>query len=187
MSLAQTALQVCLTHPELQSEIYCQLVKQASCRPPQKSSLMQVGVPGAEQPRARAAQEVGEVEGGTYSPSLAASRWPRGTKLSRCLLRAPPGRPHTDCVTAVLDGAWPSWPSWCPQEVEGCGSEGLLTALQLRTVRAVARRPSTHPALPSPPPVLAAPGSVRPPLPASAPLPLVRQAAAPAPCGSQVR
>ncbi|KAF4017584.1 hypothetical protein G4228_008788 [Cervus hanglu yarkandensis] len=41
VSLAQTALQVCLTHPELQSEIYCQLVKQASCRPPQKSSLMQ--------------------------------------------------------------------------------------------------------------------------------------------------
>lgn len=38
-----------------------------------------------------------------------------------------------------------------------------------------------------PPPVLAAPGSVCPPLPASAPLPLVRQAAAPAPCGSQVR
>ena len=77
VSLAQTALQVCLAHPELQSEIYCQLMKQASCRPPQKSSLMQVGVPGAEPPRARAAQEVGEVEGGdggTYSPSLAASR-----------------------------------------------------------------------------------------------------------------
>ncbi|XP_054987136.1 pleckstrin homology domain-containing family H member 1 [Sorex araneus] len=41
VSLAQTALQVCLAHPELQSEIYCQLMKQASCRPPQKYSLMQ--------------------------------------------------------------------------------------------------------------------------------------------------
>lgn len=43
VSLAQTALQVCLVHPELQSEIYCQLMKQISCRPPQKYSLMQVG------------------------------------------------------------------------------------------------------------------------------------------------
>nr|XP_036859221.1 pleckstrin homology domain-containing family H member 1 isoform X1 [Manis javanica] len=41
VSLAQTALQVCLAHPELQSEIYCQLMKQTSCRPPQKYSLMQ--------------------------------------------------------------------------------------------------------------------------------------------------
>uniref|UniRef100_A0A8C5XDE0 Pleckstrin homology, MyTH4 and FERM domain containing H1 n=1 Tax=Microcebus murinus TaxID=30608 RepID=A0A8C5XDE0_MICMU len=41
VSLAQTALQVCLVHPELQSEIYCQLMKQTSCRPPQKYSLMQ--------------------------------------------------------------------------------------------------------------------------------------------------
>ncbi|XDB54220.1 hypothetical protein AB1E18_007690 [Capra hircus] len=41
VSLAQTALQVCLAHPELQSEIYCQLMKQACCRPPQKYSLMQ--------------------------------------------------------------------------------------------------------------------------------------------------
>lgn len=45
VSLAQTALQVCLVHPELQSEIYCQLMKQTSCRPPQKYSLMQVGIP----------------------------------------------------------------------------------------------------------------------------------------------
>lgn len=49
VSLAQTALQVCLVHPELQSEIYCQLMKQTSCRPPQKYSLMQVGIPGLEQ------------------------------------------------------------------------------------------------------------------------------------------
>lgn len=42
VSLAQTALQVCLVHPELQSEIYCQLMKQISGRPPQKCSLMQV-------------------------------------------------------------------------------------------------------------------------------------------------
>ncbi|XP_054422996.1 pleckstrin homology domain-containing family H member 1 [Pteronotus mesoamericanus] len=41
VSLAQRALQVCLVHPELQSEIYCQLMKQASCRPPQKHSLTQ--------------------------------------------------------------------------------------------------------------------------------------------------
>ncbi|XP_049754833.1 pleckstrin homology domain-containing family H member 1 isoform X3 [Elephas maximus indicus] len=41
VSLAQTALQVCLVHPELQSEIYCQLMKQSNCRPPQKYSLMQ--------------------------------------------------------------------------------------------------------------------------------------------------
>ncbi|XP_075387167.1 pleckstrin homology domain-containing family H member 1 [Tenrec ecaudatus] len=41
VSLAQTALQVCLVHPELQSEIYCQLMKQTCCRPPQKHSLMQ--------------------------------------------------------------------------------------------------------------------------------------------------
>lgn len=41
VSLAQTALQVCLVHPELQSEIYCQLMKQISRRPPQKYSLMQ--------------------------------------------------------------------------------------------------------------------------------------------------
>ena len=46
-SLAQRALQVCLVHPELQSEIYCQLMKQASCRPPQKHSLTQVGAPRA--------------------------------------------------------------------------------------------------------------------------------------------
>ncbi|KAM7156159.1 pleckstrin homology domain-containing family H member 1 isoform 1-T2 [Molossus nigricans] len=41
VSLAQRALQVCLVHPELQSEIYCQLMKQSSCRPPQKHSLTQ--------------------------------------------------------------------------------------------------------------------------------------------------
>lgn len=46
VSLVQRALQVCLVHPELQSEIYCQLMKQTSCRPPQKYSLMQVGAPG---------------------------------------------------------------------------------------------------------------------------------------------
>ncbi|NXW59402.1 PKHH1 protein, partial [Eurystomus gularis] len=41
VSLAQTALQVCLTHTELQNEIYCQLVKQTSCRQPQNHSLIQ--------------------------------------------------------------------------------------------------------------------------------------------------
>ncbi|XP_064316141.1 pleckstrin homology domain-containing family H member 1 isoform X1 [Phalacrocorax carbo] len=41
VSLAQTALQVCLTHTELQNEIYCQLVKQTSCRQPQNHSIIQ--------------------------------------------------------------------------------------------------------------------------------------------------
>ncbi|XP_019374729.1 PREDICTED: pleckstrin homology domain-containing family H member 1 [Gavialis gangeticus] len=41
VSLAQTALQVCLTHTELQNEIYCQLVKQTSCRHPQNHSVIQ--------------------------------------------------------------------------------------------------------------------------------------------------
>uniref|UniRef100_A0A452HAG9 Uncharacterized protein n=1 Tax=Gopherus agassizii TaxID=38772 RepID=A0A452HAG9_9SAUR len=41
VSLAQTALQVCLTHTELQNEIYCQLVKQTSCRQPQNHSVIQ--------------------------------------------------------------------------------------------------------------------------------------------------
>ncbi|XP_060119569.1 pleckstrin homology domain-containing family H member 1-like, partial [Heteronotia binoei] len=40
VSLAQTALQVCLTHNELQNEIYCQLVKQTS-RPAQNHSVIQ--------------------------------------------------------------------------------------------------------------------------------------------------
>ncbi|XP_077178626.1 pleckstrin homology domain-containing family H member 1 isoform X3 [Paroedura picta] len=40
VSLAQTALQVCLTHNELQNEIYCQLVKQ-TCRPAQNHSVIQ--------------------------------------------------------------------------------------------------------------------------------------------------
>ncbi|MBN3311931.1 PKHH1 protein, partial [Atractosteus spatula] len=42
MSLVQNALQVCLTHPELQNEIYCQLIKQTSHRQPQNYSLIQV-------------------------------------------------------------------------------------------------------------------------------------------------
>ncbi|XP_053923930.1 LOW QUALITY PROTEIN: pleckstrin homology domain-containing family H member 1 [Cuculus canorus] len=41
VSLAQTALQVCLTHTELQNEVYCQLVKQTNCRQPQNHSLIQ--------------------------------------------------------------------------------------------------------------------------------------------------
>ncbi|CAH1262661.1 PLEKHH1 [Branchiostoma lanceolatum] len=41
VTLAQNALQVCLTHPELQNEIYCQLIKQTSRRPqfPQQASI----------------------------------------------------------------------------------------------------------------------------------------------------
>lgn len=35
ISLAQSALQVCLTHPELQNEICCQLIKQTRRRQPQ--------------------------------------------------------------------------------------------------------------------------------------------------------
>uniref|UniRef100_A0A3Q3ESV2 Pleckstrin homology domain containing, family H (with MyTH4 domain) member 1 n=1 Tax=Labrus bergylta TaxID=56723 RepID=A0A3Q3ESV2_9LABR len=40
-SLAQNALQVCLTHPELQNEMYCQLIKQTSSRTPHNYSLTQ--------------------------------------------------------------------------------------------------------------------------------------------------
>ncbi|XP_068608263.1 LOW QUALITY PROTEIN: pleckstrin homology domain-containing family H member 1 [Brachionichthys hirsutus] len=40
-SLAQNALQVCLTHPELQNEIYCQLIKQTSRRTPRGYPLTQ--------------------------------------------------------------------------------------------------------------------------------------------------
>ncbi|XP_048831202.1 pleckstrin homology domain-containing family H member 1 [Brienomyrus brachyistius] len=41
VSLAQNALQVCLTHPELQNEIYCQLIKQTNGRTPNNYSLTQ--------------------------------------------------------------------------------------------------------------------------------------------------
>lgn len=41
-SLAQNALQVCLTHPELQNEMYCQLIKQTNQRTPHNYSLTQV-------------------------------------------------------------------------------------------------------------------------------------------------
>ncbi|KAM6961216.1 pleckstrin homology domain-containing family H member 1 [Aplochiton taeniatus] len=40
-SLAQNALQVCLTHPELQNEMYCQLIKQTNRRTPHNYSLAQ--------------------------------------------------------------------------------------------------------------------------------------------------
>ncbi|XP_060790145.1 pleckstrin homology domain-containing family H member 1 [Neoarius graeffei] len=40
-SLAQSALQVCLTHPELQNEMYCQLIKQTSRRMLNNYSLTQ--------------------------------------------------------------------------------------------------------------------------------------------------
>ncbi|KAM9708121.1 pleckstrin homology domain-containing family H member 1 [Menidia menidia] len=40
-SLAQNALQVCLTHPELQNEIYCQLIKQTNRRTPQNYPITQ--------------------------------------------------------------------------------------------------------------------------------------------------
>lgn len=43
-SLAQNALQVCLTHPELQNEMYCQLIKQTNRRTPHNYSLTQVSV-----------------------------------------------------------------------------------------------------------------------------------------------
>ncbi|XP_072313979.1 pleckstrin homology domain-containing family H member 1 [Eucyclogobius newberryi] len=40
-SLAQNALQVCLSHPELQNEIYCQLIKQTNRRTPHTYALTQ--------------------------------------------------------------------------------------------------------------------------------------------------
>uniref|UniRef100_A0A8C8MGP4 Uncharacterized protein n=1 Tax=Oncorhynchus tshawytscha TaxID=74940 RepID=A0A8C8MGP4_ONCTS len=45
-SLAQNALQVCLTHSELQNEMYCQLIKQTNRRTPHNYSLTQHGWPG---------------------------------------------------------------------------------------------------------------------------------------------
>lgn len=44
VSLAQTALQVCLTHSELQNEIYCQLIKQTN-RQARNHSIIQVSAP----------------------------------------------------------------------------------------------------------------------------------------------
>lgn len=43
-SLAQNALQVCLTHPELQNEMYCQLIKQTNRRTTHNYSLTQVSL-----------------------------------------------------------------------------------------------------------------------------------------------
>lgn len=43
-SLAQHALQVCLTHPELQNEMYCQLIKQTNRRTTHNYSLTQVSL-----------------------------------------------------------------------------------------------------------------------------------------------
>ncbi|XP_062253908.1 pleckstrin homology domain-containing family H member 1 [Platichthys flesus] len=40
-SLAQNALQVCLTHPELQNEMFCQLIRQTNGRTPHNHSLTQ--------------------------------------------------------------------------------------------------------------------------------------------------
>lgn len=44
VSLAQSALQVCLTHPELQNEFFCQLMKQTRMKQPQGiAGPLQVG------------------------------------------------------------------------------------------------------------------------------------------------
>lgn len=88
VSLAQTALQVCLAHPELQSEIYCQLMKQTSGRPPQKCSLIQVSGPQAGSPWGAAAQGTGRWEEG------AGSLWAACVWLG-----------WSDLVMAALDGA----------------------------------------------------------------------------------
>ena len=46
VSLAQNALQTCLSHPELQNEMYCQLIKQTTRIPhghgPAASNSLQV-------------------------------------------------------------------------------------------------------------------------------------------------
>lgn len=45
VSLAQSALQVCLTHPELQNEFFCQLIKQTRRRQPHgHPGPLQVGI-----------------------------------------------------------------------------------------------------------------------------------------------
>ena len=44
VSLAQTILDVCLQHTELQDELYCQLLKQTSRHPPQQKTGVQVTI-----------------------------------------------------------------------------------------------------------------------------------------------
>lgn len=151
--------------PSYRARSTAQLMKQACCRPPQVLPLMQVGVPGAEQPWARAAQEVGNAEGGDWgriSSEPGGSRRPRGTKLSRCLLCAPPGCPHTDCDCSSGQSPAELATPGAHRRVGGCGLEGLLKALQLRTVRAVVHEPALTLHF-FPHSVLAAPVSVCPP------------------------
>ena len=42
VNLAQSALQTCVTHPELQNELYCQLIKQTTPKPPITATSLQV-------------------------------------------------------------------------------------------------------------------------------------------------
>ncbi len=44
VSLAQSVLEMCLTHPELQNELFAQLIRQTSRHPPQHKSAVQVGM-----------------------------------------------------------------------------------------------------------------------------------------------
>ncbi|XP_077395618.1 pleckstrin homology domain-containing family H member 1 isoform X2 [Festucalex cinctus] len=57
-SLAQNALQVCLSHPELHNEMYCQLIKQTNRRTPHNYSVTQVHhavlTPGGRPPSSQA-------------------------------------------------------------------------------------------------------------------------------------
>ncbi|XP_071963475.1 pleckstrin homology domain-containing family H member 1-like isoform X2 [Antedon mediterranea] len=41
VNLAQSALQTCVTHPELQNEMYCQLIKQTTPKPPVTTTSLQ--------------------------------------------------------------------------------------------------------------------------------------------------
>lgn len=115
VSLAQRALQVCLVHPELQSEIYCQLMKQTSCRPPQKHSLTQVGPRGL--PRRGKREEVARQ-----------LSWEPGSCLGAAALSVPlwDVGVQAACAIAVLVGAWPRWP---PVPEGGSGLESAEGSL----------------------------------------------------------
>ncbi|XP_066281395.1 pleckstrin homology domain-containing family H member 1-like isoform X2 [Branchiostoma lanceolatum] len=84
VTLAQNALQVCLTHPELQNEIYCQLIKQTSRRPqfPQQASIQGSGSTSGESTPPHS----------STSPSLATRG--RSSDSSKHSSSPPPHRQH---------------------------------------------------------------------------------------------
>jgi len=43
-NLSQTLLDMCLSYPELQNELFCQLIKQTSSHPAQQKTAVQVRI-----------------------------------------------------------------------------------------------------------------------------------------------